>query len=290
MKVGFMGLGIMGQGMAPNVAAGGFETRVYNRTSQRAAALARQGLQAADSPAALAAWADVLLLMVTGPEAVDALLFGEQGAAESLGEGKTVVNMSTVPPAYSAQLARRVEAGGASFAEAPVLGSKKPAAEGTLTILAGAAPALVDALEPLLLCMGRTVVRCGAPPAASMMKLSMNLLLGAQMAALCETLHFAEKGGLARDAVLDVVMAGPLANAFYGVKEAMLRSGEYPPQFPLRHMLKDVGFAEETAREQGATAPLAGTLHRLYAKAEEQGLGDEDFAAVGKAYQGAKSS
>lgn len=280
MKIGIIGLGIMGVPMAKNIMGDGFELKAANRTPERFAPLEGTGATFTDSPRELAEWADVLVLMLTGPEAIDAMLFGTEGAAGSLGLGKTVVNMSTVPPSYTCELAELVTGTGASFVDAPVSGSKKPAEDGTLVILAGGRDSAIDAVEPVLLAMGSKVVRCGPTPAGSMMKMSVNLLLGAMMEGLAEMLNFGLRGGLSMDTMLEVVLGGPLSSGLFQLKEPMFHGCEFPPQFPAKHMAKDLKFVVDTAYETGARAPSAYSNLQLYRRAMAKGWGDDDFATV----------
>ncbi len=279
--VGFAGMGIMGVPMSLNLMKAGFPVIAYNRTAEKCAPVTAKGAGQADTPLELARKSDVLVLMLTGPQAIDACLFGDDGAAEAL-EGKVVINMSTVSPAYSRELAANLEAVGASLVDAPVSGSKKPAEDGTLVILAGGDEKTIDDVEPILLGMGKKVVHCGPVPCGSMMKMSINLLLGALCEGLAEMINFGEKGGLDRKTMLDVVMSGPMRNALFELKVPMLESGEFPAQFPAKHMAKDLKFVVDTAYETGANAPSAHVLLQLYRKAVAMGLGDEDFAAVFK--------
>lgn len=285
-RVGFIGMGIMGRAMAANLVRAGHEVTVYNRTPEKCQELMDLGAFRAETVEALLGEAELVVTMLTGPDAVDALLFGGGEDRKDLFDKKVVVNMSSVAPAYTQGLAARLAALGARFVDAPVSGSKKPAEEGTLVILAGGEQADIDEAEPVLLCMGKKVVRCGPAGAGSTMKMAVNLLLGVMMEGLAEMLHFGGKGGLTRDAMLDVVTAGPLMNGLFGLKEPMLRSGEFPTQFPLKHMAKDLKFAVDTAFANGAQAPAANAMMQLYARGVAQGLGDEDFAAVFKVLEG----
>ncbi|MFP4517334.1 MAG: NAD(P)-dependent oxidoreductase [Desulfovibrionales bacterium] len=284
-KIGFLGLGIMGRAMASNVLKAGYELVVYNRTREKALPLEKAGARVAGSPREATEESDVLLIMVTGPEAVDTILWGEQGAGEALAPGKTVVNMSSVSPAYTRSLAERVLQTGAGFIDAPVSGSKAPAEQGTLVILAGGHEAEVRELEPLLLTMGKKVVHCGEHSKGATMKMTVNLLLGVMLEGLAEAMAFGEKAGLSKEMILDTVMAGPMSCGLFQLKEEMLRKGEYPTQFPLKHMFKDLRFVLETAYETGASTPAAHGVIQPYAAADAMGLGDEDFAAVVKFLQ-----
>lgn len=287
MRIGFAGMGIMGVAMAKNVLKAGFETMVFNRSREKCGEAVDAGAQATGSPAELARFADVLVLMLTGPEACDEVLFGTStsadNAAQSLGPGKIVVNMSTVPPAYSRELSERLGATGAEFVDAPVAGSRMPAEQAQLVILAGGEAGVLDRLEPLFSAMGKSVVRCGPAGAGSMMKMANNLLLGVMVAGLSEMLDLGVRGGLDRNQLVDVVLAGPMACDLFRLKEEMFRAGEFPPQFPLKHMAKDLGFAVEAAEDIWSPARLARAVQALYQRAMEGGLGEEDFAAVSKA-------
>lgn len=285
-KVGFIGLGIMGRAMSHNILKSGFPLMVYNRSPEKAEELRDAGASVAATPRELAEWADVVIVMVTGPEAVDALLFGRDGVASSLAPGKVLVNMSTVAPAYTRDLKSRLAESGAVFVDAPVSGSKKPAEQGTLVILAGGPKPEVQAITPLFEAMGKKVVHCGEAGDGSMMKMTVNLLLGVMLEGLAEAVAFGEKGGLDSDLVLDTVMAGPLSCGLFQLKESMLRTGEYPAQFPLKHMAKDLRFVLQTAYQNGANTPAAHAAIQQYAAGESAGLGDEDFAAVKKVLNG----
>lgn len=283
VRVGFMGLGIMGRAMAENVLMkGGYPLTVYNRSRDKGAILRELGAGLADSPRALAETSDVILCMVTGPEAVYALLTGKDGAARGLKPGAVFVNMSTVSPAFSKEIASVLEPLGASYVDAPVSGSKKPAEEGNLVILAGGDDAVINKIEPILLTMGRKVVRCGGVGHGSMAKMSVNLLLGEMMQGVAEMVAFGRQGGLEDDTMFEILKAGPLWNGLFELKEEMLRTGYYPAQFPLKHMSKDLKYVLDTAYETGAAVPGAAAAQQLYRAADARGCGDMDFAAVAK--------
>ncbi len=281
-RIGFIGLGIMGRPMAKNILRGGYQVTVYNRTPEKAEILKAEGAGVSPSPKALAEASDVIIIMVTGPEAIDEILHRAEGLLEADLTGKTIINMSTVGPSYTMTLHERVSQKGATLIDAPVSGSKKPAEEGTLVILASGPEDRVKALEGLFLRMGKKVVYCGEVPMGSRMKLAINLLLGAMMASLSEALNFAEKMGLRRELFLETVLSGPLGCGLYTIKRDMLLKGEYPAQFPLKHMLKDLRFALHEADSSGAAVPLGHSIFQLFRQAFGRGLGDEDFAAVKK--------
>jgi 3-hydroxyisobutyrate dehydrogenase-like beta-hydroxyacid dehydrogenase len=280
--IGFIGLGMMGGPMAGNLLKNGFRLTVYNRTQEKTEPLRQAGATVASSPLAVGKETETVFLMLTGPEAVEAVLWGNNGLVSSGSRCRRVVNMSTVPPAFNRDLARKLKERGLLFLEAPVSGSRKPAAEGSLVILAGGPEAEVASLEPALLILGKKVVYCGEVGAGTSMKMVINLLLATMIGGLAESLALGEKCGLSTRTVLETVLAGPLGCGLFSMKKEMLETGEYPVQFPFRYMLKDLNFILATAVEVGLDATIGETLGRLYKKGMEQGIADEDFAAVKK--------
>jgi 3-hydroxyisobutyrate dehydrogenase-like beta-hydroxyacid dehydrogenase len=279
-KIGFIGLGIMGQPMAANILQAGFQLMVYNRTEEKTRRLAEAGAFVASTPAELCNWADVIIFMLTGPEAIDEILYAENGILSANPAAKTVINMSTVPPAYTRSLGNCLQPNNIIFIDAPVSGSKKPAMDGTLIILAGGPKETIDSLEPLFLSLGRKIVYCGEAGHGSAMKMTINLLLAVMMEGLCESLNLARQSGLDPGLVLDSVLAGPLGCGLFSLKSDMLKQDDFPVQFPLKHMAKDLRFVLQTADETGAAVPAAHAAFQLYRQGVSLGNGDLDFAAV----------
>jgi 3-hydroxyisobutyrate dehydrogenase-like beta-hydroxyacid dehydrogenase len=284
LRIAFAGLGIMGVPMVRNLLAAGFDVAVTNRTAAKAEPVTAAGASFFATPAKAVAGREVFILMLTGPEACETVLFGPGGAVAESGAGLVpggvVVNMSTVPASYNTALAERLAGYGLTLVDAPVSGSKKPAEDGTLVILAGGPAEVVERLTPVFLAVGKKVVRCGGTGTGSVMKVSVNVLLGTMLAGFAEMLRLGEAGGLDRRTMLDVVLAGPMANDLLRMKEPMFEKDAYPAQFPVRHMAKDVKFAVDAAFETGSPAPCAHMLVQLYRRAMTLGLADEDFAAV----------
>jgi 3-hydroxyisobutyrate dehydrogenase-like beta-hydroxyacid dehydrogenase len=281
-RVGFLGLGIMGSAMATNIARAGYPLLVYNRTPGKAADAIALGAQEAATPKAVAGASDITIAMVTGPEALEELLWGADGAADALQAGKVFVNMSSVSPRFTEGLRTRLEGAGAVLIDAPVSGTRKPAQEGTLIILAGGPREIVERLTPLLETMGKKVVYCGDAGQGSMMKMAINLLLGTMMEAFAEMLSFGSMGGLSMDAMLDVVFSGPLNCGLFQMKAPLIVDQNFPPSFPLKHMTKDFKFVVDTAYDLGAPVPAAHTMLQLFRLAVGKQYGDLDFAAIWK--------
>ena len=280
--VGFMGLGSMGSPMAANILRAEYPLTVYNRSSEKTAPLAQLGARVAPGPRELAHAADVIIAMVTDPEALDALLWGPDGAAAAMDQTKVFINMSTVSPRYTREVSERLAPSGVTFIDAPVSGSKKPAEEGTLIILAGGNRERVTELTPLLETMGKKVIYCGEAGQGSMMKMAMNLLLGIMMEGFAEAISFGVRGGLAEETIVEAIFAGPLSCGLYRFKSALFREKTFPAQFPLKHMCKDLKFLVDTAYETGAPVPVGQTMLHLYRVGVGHEWGDLDFAAIYK--------
>ena len=281
-KIGFMGLGIMGGPMAANLLKAGYPVMVYNRSPEKAELLVKQGAGLASHPRALAKAADVVIAMVTGPEALDHLLWGPDGAGGAFDHSKVFVNMSSVSPGYTRELARELEPTKVTFIDAPVSGTKKPAEDGTLAILAAGPQDKVQELEPVFLAMGKKVIYCGAAGQGAMMKMFINLLLGVMMEGFAEALNFGRLGGLDLEAMLETVSSGAMNAPMFQVKATNIRDNNYPPAFPLKHLAKDAKFVLDTAFELGAPVPAGQMLLHLYRLGVAQGWGDEDISAIAK--------
>jgi len=279
-RIGFIGLGIMGQAMAANILKHGYALSVYNRTKGKAEALRAAGADVADTPAQLADASDVIILMLTGEEAVDAVLQGEAGLLRGNCRRKTVINMSTVPTASSKAWAIDLAEHVITIIDAPVSGSKIPAEQGTLVILAGGPQEAIKQQEALLLSMGKKVIYCGEAGSGSAMKLVINLLLGIMMEGMAEAAHLAERSGLKVETLLDAIYSGPLSCTLFQLKENMFKTNTYPAQFPFKHMAKDMQFVVDAAIDNDAWLPLGNELAGMFSASREAELQEMDFAAV----------
>lgn len=279
-KIGFIGLGIMGTAMARNLVRAGFDVTVTNRSPERAQPLVELGAKAAPSPRVLASASDIIVCMVTGAEAILNILHGPEGALQALDGSKVFVNMSTVSPQFARELGATLAPTSVRYVDAPVSGSKKPAEEATLIILAGGVESDVQRVAPVFSAMGRKTVYCGPAGQGSMMKMAINLLLGIMMEGISESMRLGVAGGLSAETILDVVLSGPLQCPFFQMKAELLRSEVFPAQFPLKHMTKDLKAIVDTAHEVGVPAPVAHTLLPLYRSAALKGLGEADVAAI----------
>src|SRR3954469_23096363 len=229
-RVAFLGLGIMGEPMAANLVRAGFEMRVWNRTPSRAADFAtRYGAHPGPSPAATAETADVVITMVPdGPE-VREVLFGDRGAAEGMRRGTLVVDMSTIAPRDSVDIAERLQKDGIGFLDAPVTGSRPKAEDGTLTIMAGGSETDFERAQPVLEAMGKLVVHVGPQGHGSIVKLLNNTTAAVNALAVAEALVAAQKAGVDTDKRRDVRAAGSGGWAMVDLKAGPMPGPHFPP-------------------------------------------------------------
>jgi 3-hydroxyisobutyrate dehydrogenase-like beta-hydroxyacid dehydrogenase len=281
-RVAFLGLGIMGAPMAANLLRAGFEVTVWNRTHARAEQfLGNEGeAQLAATPAEAAARCDVLITMVPDAPQVEAVLFGDQGAATGLRPGSLVVDMSTIPPTASVELADRLRTQEVSFLDAPVTGSRPKAESATLTIMAGGAEADFERALPILDAMGELVLHVGPQGHGSMVKLLNNTVAAVNALALAEALTAAQKAGVDAGKLRQVMAAGSGGSAMLALKAGPMVEHDFQALFKLEHMLKDVRHCLAEADRLGAAMELGRTTEAAYAAADRKGLGEQDFSAV----------
>lgn len=279
-KVGFIGLGLMGGPMAANVARAGYPLTVYNRTVAKAEALRELGAQVASSPQGVAEASDVVITMLSDETAVRSVLYGETGLLAGAREGMLLIDMSTVAPEQSRRISTDLEARGLKMLDVPVMGSTGPAKEGTLGLLVGGDRGVFEAQRELLGVMGQNIFYMGPQGSGAMMKLSMNLLVAAQITSLAEAIVLAVKGGLDLDQVGQIIASSGMASNLVERKVGNIVDNNYQPAFPLTHIHKDLGLMVHTAATLGAALPVTSVVHQLYTAAKEGGHADKDSAAI----------
>ena len=288
MKIGFIGLGIMGSRMAANLQKHGNDLVVFNRTRAKAEPLRKQGATVAESPAEVAAQTDVLFTMLSQPEAVAQSAAGLDGFLVHLRPNTTWIDCSTVNPSFSKEMAARAALRSIHFVDAPVSGSAPIAAAGKLVFWVGGEGPDVDKVRPLLLQLGTRIVHVGPTGSGTAMKLVVNLLLGANMAAFAEALLLGESLGLPQRVIFDALSGMPQVPPFLMSKYKKIESGSYEAEFPLAWMQKDLHLAAVSGYETGAALPLTNSAKELYRLAMRHGHANDDFSAI-YAYLASKS-
>lgn len=280
MELGFVGLGAMGGRFAARLVAHGHVVTGYNRTRAKGDALVARGMRWGASPREVAAAAEVTFVMVTDPDALEAVAGGAEGLVAGLGPGKTLVDMSTVSPEASRCLAERVRATGADMLDVPVSGSPTMVEQGTVTLMVGGRPETYDRLRPLLLEMGAKATYVGGNGLAVAMKLAVNVSLGAQMLAFSEGVLLAEKSGIPRATAVDVLTASAIASPMIQYRGPMVLGLPDHAWFSIALMQKDSALALELGRRLGVPLPATAVAHEMLGAARASGLAEADFAAL----------
>jgi 3-hydroxyisobutyrate dehydrogenase len=286
MKVSVIGLGVMGEPIARNLFKAGFALTVFNRSRRKSDPFREIAFVATSAQAAISA-SDVTILMVPSDREINEILaVAANGRVCAPLADKIIVNMATVAPEYSEQLAQAIAAAGGRYVEAPVAGSRQPAEMAALVVLAAGDGADLDHLQPLFAAIGKATLRCGAPPNAMRMKLANNLLLIALMEAFVEAFNFARGLGLDTEQFINLVLNGQMANDLFRAKAPKLLGDDFTPQAPLKHVAKDIKLICGEAQRVGINTPVARTNKTLFAQAVEKGLSEDDVMSIIKILEG----
>jgi len=280
MKIGFIGLGIMGSRMAANLRKHDYSLLVFNRTRGKAEPLLDRGATLADSPPRLAEQVDVLFTMLAHPDAVEQAALGANGFLRHLKSNTIWIDCSSVNPSFSKKMAGAAAADQIRFIDAPVTGSAPLAADGKLTFWVGGNAADVEAIRPLLLCMGNKVVHVGGPGMGTSMKMVINLLLGTGMAAFAEAMELGQGLGLSQQMLFDSLLSTPTVAPFLALKREKIEGGNYEAEFPLRWMQKDLHLASVSAYESGLALTVTNVTKEIYRLAMRGGHETKDFSAI----------
>jgi len=279
-QIAFLGLGIMGSGMARRLLVQGFPLSVFNRDPEKSKPFAAEGARAAGSPREAAAQADVILSMVADDHASRAIWLGENGALAAARPATVCIECSTVSLHWVGELAAAAAARGCAFLDAPVTGSKTHAAAGELTFLVGGDSNALEKARPVLSAMSKAVVHLGPAGSGAMIKLINNFLCGVQVASLAEAVAWIERSGLDRAKALDILTNGAPGSPLVKTVAARMSAPEAAPNFRLRLLAKDLAYAiAEGGKLSVDLMTAAAALERLQG-AVALGHGEKDMAAV----------
>jgi 3-hydroxyisobutyrate dehydrogenase len=279
-NVAILGLGTMGYGMAVNLLKAGFPLTAYNRTPEKAEALAGQGAHAAKTPAQAAHQADVVISMVSDDDASRAAWLGPEGALAAMQPNSVVVESSTLSPKWIEELYTAAKDRGLRTVEAPVTGSRVQAEAGQLIFLAGADAETLESITPVLRCMSREILHLGPIGSGAQMKLINNFLCGVQIASFAEALAWIEHSGLKREMALEYLKRGAPGSGIITAMADRMTQRNYEVNFLLRLMAKDLRYAHAAAAQQGIDLTTSATAEQLFRKAQEAGHGEQDMSAV----------
>lgn len=285
MDIGFIGLGVMGQPMARNLAGAGTRLVVWNRSADKSEALRAAGARVASSAADVFKQTRIVILMLANDAAIDSVLGRGAPAFDANVARRTIVNMGTTSPRYSRELDADIRAAGGTYVEAPVSGSRTPAEAGELVAMLAGEPEALDQVRPLLAPMCSETFLCGPVPGALTMKLAVNLFLITMVTGLAEAFHFADRQGLEREQLRAILDAGPMASNVSRVKASKLVARDFEVQASIADVLKNNRLIAEAARESAVASPLLDVCHALYGETVTLGHADLDMAAVIRAIE-----
>jgi 3-hydroxyisobutyrate dehydrogenase len=280
-KIAFIGLGVMGAGMASRLAENGQDITVYNRTRSKADEVGELGAKVANTPADAAKDADVVMISLADQNVVSKVVFDEDGIFETLGEGSYVLDMSTVTPEFARELNGRAREAGYKHLDTCVLGNPMHARQGELRVMAGGDEADFKAVEPLLEAVGKEVTYLGEAGMGATMKLVLNMLMGVQMPALAEAVVFGERAGLDRAKILEMISKSGYSSPVMSFRCAIMGARNFEfAAFKLGLMRKDMTLVLGESQKLGVPMPVSESAYAMLTAAQQQGLGDLDVAAI----------
>ena len=269
-KVGYIGLGIMGESMARNILAAGYELVVWNRTLSKCDALKSQGTKVADSPRDLAAAGpEVIFINVSNTQSVEDVIFGDDGLEKGLSAGQIIIDNSTIDPIATKGFAARLEKMGVGFMDAPVSGGSTGAKNGTLSIMVGGCEDVFQRCLPVLQAIGKTIILLGEAGMGQACKACNQIAVACNLLGVCEAMAYAKKAGLSLDKMLNVVTNGAGSSVQMKNNGPKIAAGDTAPGFKIELLLKDLNIASSSAKELGlplkATTLIADYLRQLTA-------------------------
>ncbi len=278
--VALLGAGIMGAGMGRNLVAAGLDVRAWNRTREKAEAI--EGATVADSPADAVTGADAVLTVVSGPDAVHEVMAGEEGALRAMDDGAVWIQSSTIGVDATDEMAKLAADTGTPFIDAPVLGTRKPAEDGALIVLAAGEASAIERSAAVFDAIGAETVEVGDEPGAAMrMKLAINAWVLTLTVNVAETMALADALQVDSAKLLEILDGNPVGSPYAQLKGKLILGRDFePPSFALEGAAKDLGLIVEAARQADLDLGLAPTALRRFEEAIEMGKGELDMAAV----------
>ncbi len=279
-RVGFVGLGIMGKPMARNLMEAGYDLVVYNRSRGPVDELAKDGASAAGSPREVAENSDIVVTMLPDSPDVREVVTGKNGVLGGMGEGSLLVDMSTISPVVTEELAAEVKKKGASMLDAPVSGGDVGAQQGTLSVMVGGSEEDFERARPLFDAMGKTIVHVGGNGAGQVTKAANQVVVALTIEAVSEALVLGSKGGVEPSKILDVLSGGLAGNKVMEVKREKFLSHDFSPGFRSELHHKDLGIALAAGRAYGVVLPVTAIVDQMLLSMKKKGWGGEDHSAL----------
>jgi len=282
MKIAFIGMGTMGAPMALNILKAGYDVVVHNRHRDKEKLVAEAGAAQAASPAEAAAGADVVITCVSDTPDVRAILMGDNGVIEGAKEGTVVVDMSTISPSATREMADTLAKKGILMIDAPVSGGSEGAQKGTLAIMVGGDPDDVEKVRPVLEAMGKTITHVGPIGSGQITKAINQVVIAATYLGVAEGMTLGMKAGLDMEKVVAAIASGAAGSWVLDNRAAFMVKNDYPLGFRVRLHAKDLKIALEAARELGVTLPVSAQVEQIESGLIGRGFGDEDVSALAR--------
>lgn len=280
LKIGFIGLGLMGRHMALNIHKKGYSLAVFNRTKRKTLEFQKMGCVVYDSPGELAAHADVIISMVTGPSDVREIYLGKNGVIKGAKIRLIAIDMGTIGPTAAVSISKELEIRGIDFLDAPVTGSVPKATTGELTIFIGGRKEIFVKVKPVLYAMGKNLQYIGQTGLGQAIKLINNLLVAISLSGLAESMLLSDALNLGRTKTAEVLSTTPVFSPYLQMKLPNLIANNHPTIFSVKNMHKDLKLMLSELKKTGRNLPVLTLVERLYARAIRKGLGDKDLSAV----------
>ncbi len=284
-KVGFIGLGIMGRGMANNLLKAGFKVRVWNRTASRMEPLVEAGAEAGSSPADVAAHSDIIVTCVSDTPDVERVLLGEDGVIHGAKPGSLVIDCSTISPQATKEFAAKLAEKGIHMLDAPVSGGSEGAAKGTLSIMVGGDEDQFQRALPVLQAMGKTITHIGPIGSGQTVKLVNQVLVVGNCLAMCEALLLAQAGGVDLQKTYEAISQGAAGSWMFTNRGPQIMKRDWRPGFTIALQQKDLRLVLDAADELGVPLLGTSTIFNLYRTLEARGLEEEGNHALIKALE-----
>lgn len=279
-KIGWIGLGNMGNPMSQNLLKAGHEVTVWNRTKAKAEEVLAAGAKWADTPKELGEQCDFIFTMISDGPTLQSVTLSENGVVAGLSANKIVIDMSTVSPEESSMVNDAIEAKGCKFIRGPVTGSTVLAINGTLGILASGDKTTYDKVLPLFEAMGKNQFYVGSEEEARVLKLALNVMIGVTSQMMAEAVVLAEKAGLDVAQVCEVMAGSAVGSPLVGYKSALVSSGDYKPAFSVKLMMKDFDLAFAAAKQYNVAMPVTAVTRQYLQAAAATGRGEKDFSVL----------
>jgi 3-hydroxyisobutyrate dehydrogenase-like beta-hydroxyacid dehydrogenase len=279
-QIGFIGLGIMGSGMAKNLVKAGYPLNVYNRSLEKAEGLEKIGAFVAKSPKEVSARSGAIITMLSDSPAVENVILGDNGVLEGIRKGSVIVDCSTISPRVSVKIANEAEKKGVEMLDAPVAGSKRQAEEGTLIFLVGGKKQVYEDNMQILKAMGKNSFYIGQNGMGSYMKLVMNMINAINLQALAEALVFGMKAGIDPDLMVEIINFTGARSGGSEAKGKSMIKGNYETAFALKLMCKDMNLVREETRNLDVPTPTTSIVNELYTMAKVKGKSDLDYSVI----------